>query len=126
MHLTVALPGEVLLDTQAQKVVAETIAGSYCLLERHRDMTAALAPGILIYVSNGEEKFVALDRGVLVKLGPEVRVAVRDGMVGDTLEALHAGLQKMLAKRDTGEASVRSGLAKLEVGFVRRFLELQG
>ena len=94
MNLKILLPAGILLNEQVNKVIAEAVNGSFCLLPRHIDFLAALAPGILSFVSaEGKEEFLAVDEGVLVKAGPEVLVsstrAVRGGELGqlkDTVE----------------------------------------
>ncbi len=67
MRLKVLLPTEVLVDQLVTKVIAEAENGSFCLLPRHIDFVAALAPGILSFeVESGQEGFVAVDQGILV------------------------------------------------------------
>ena len=76
MNLKILLPAGVLLNEDVIKVIAEAVNGSFCLLPRHIDFLAALAPGILSFVSTeGKEEFLAVDEGVLVKAGPEVLVS---------------------------------------------------
>jgi F0F1-type ATP synthase epsilon subunit len=87
MMVKVILPSGVLLEQAAVKVVAEAQNGSFGLLPRHVDFVAALVPGILTLTSEeGEDTFLAVDEGVLVKHGPEVLVstwnAVRRGAKG--------------------------------------------
>jgi hypothetical protein len=48
MKLTILLPGEVFLEAEAAKVIAEAGNGSFCLLPRHVDFVAALVPGLLL------------------------------------------------------------------------------
>jgi F-type H+-transporting ATPase subunit epsilon len=112
MHLKVLLPFRILLDVaDVSRIVAETQDGSFGLLPRRRDCVAALVPGILTYESEGGgEVFVAVDEGVLVKFGDEVRVAV-------PLDAV----QNDYLKQDALELSARAATQKLESGFVGRF-----
>jgi F-type H+-transporting ATPase subunit epsilon len=79
MNLKVLLPFGIFADQSAVlRIVAETREGSFGLLPNRLDCVAALAPGILTYETAAEgEVFVAIDEGVLVKTGPDVRVSVR-------------------------------------------------
>lgn len=126
MKLKVLLPDRVLVDEDAAKVVAEAENGSFCLLPRHVDFVAALAPGILSFVDErGREAFLALDEGVLVKQGHEVLVSTRRGVRGEQLGELRRLVEQQFQEMDEYEVKARSAMAKIEAGFVRRFLELQ-
>ena len=126
MKLKVLLPDQVLVDEEAAKVVAEAENGSFCLLPRHVDFVAALSPGILNFVDQrGREVFLALDEGVLVKQGAKVLVSTRRGVRGDKLGELRQLVERQFSELDEHEVKARSAMAKIEAGFVRRFLELQ-
>ena len=126
MKLKVLLPDRVLVDEDAAKVVAEAENGSFCLLPRHVDFVAALAPGILSFVDErGREVFLALDEGALVKQGHEVLVSTRRGVRGEQLGELRRLVEQQFQKMDEYEVKARSAMAKIEAGFVRRFLDLQ-
>ena len=125
MKLKVLLPERVLVDEPADKVVAEAANGSFCLLPRHVDFTAALVPGILTYESRGAEHFVATDEGILVKCGDEVLVSVRRAVAGANLGELERTVEKEFRTLDEHERLTRRASAKLEADLVRRFLELR-
>ena len=79
MRLKIMLPTHILLDREVGKIVAEAQNGAFGLLPRHIDFTAALVPGILVCETpEGEELFVAVDAGILVKCGEEVLVSTRE------------------------------------------------
>jgi F-type H+-transporting ATPase subunit epsilon len=87
---------------------------------------AALVPGILIYqTESGGEVLVAVDEGVLVKTGADVLVSVRRAIGGTDLGQLHTAVEKEFLTLDEDEQSVRTAVAKLETGFLRRFATLQ-
>ncbi|MEO7642101.1 MAG: F0F1 ATP synthase subunit epsilon [Ramlibacter sp.] len=123
MHLKVLLPSRILLDVAGvSRIVAESQDGSFGLLPHRRDCVTALVPGILAYTSEGDgEVFVAVDEGVLVKFGDEVRVAVRRASSGTDLGRLREAVQHDYLKRDALERSARAATRKLESGFVGRF-----
>ena len=93
----------------------------------HRlDCTAALAPGILTYETEAEgEVYLAVDEGVLVKAGTDVLVSVRNAIGGTDLDKLHEAVKQEFINLDEQEKSVRSALAKMESGFIRRLAEFQ-
>jgi F-type H+-transporting ATPase subunit epsilon len=127
MNLKILLPFKVFAEkTGVSRIVSETPSGSFGLLPHRRDCVAALAPGILIYETEAEgEVFVAVDGGVLVKTGPDVLVSVRRAMGGADLSQLRQAVEKEFLALDEHEQSVRSVMAKLESGFLRRFATFQ-
>jgi F-type H+-transporting ATPase subunit epsilon len=127
MNLKVLLPFRVFAEKSGvSQIVAETRNGSFGLLPRRLDCVAPLAPGILIFESAAEgEVFLAVDEGVLVKTGPDVLVSVRRAMVGADLQQLRARVEQEYLTLDEQEQSVRSVMAKLESGFIRRFASFQ-
>ena len=126
MNLKVLLPRQVLVDEKVSKVIADGEDGSFCLLPRHIDFVAALAPGLLSFVNgNEQEEFLALDEAVLVKCGPLVTISARDGVRGRDLGKLKVLVEKRFRNLDEQEEKSRAALAKLEAGFIRRFLELE-
>lgn len=127
MNLKILLPFKVFAEkTDVLRIVSETHAGSFGLLPHRRDCVAALMPGILIYETAAEgEVFVAVDGGVLVKTGPQVRVSVRRAMTGADLGQLRQAVEQEFLTLDAHEQNVRSVMAKLETGFLRRFASLQ-
>ena len=123
MNLKVLLPFGIFAEkTGVLRIVAETRAGSFGLLPRRLDCVAALEPGILIYETEAEgEVYVAVDEGVLVKTGPDGLVSVRRAIGGTDLGQLRDSVEQEFLTLDEHEQSVRSVMAKLETGFLRRF-----
>ena len=109
-----------------ERVVAETVDGSFGLLPSRLDCVAALAPGILTYATESEgEVYIAVDAGVLVKTGRDVRVSVRGAIRGDDLAQLRSAVHAEFQALSEHDQSVRAAMAKLETGFLRRFMVLQ-
>jgi len=122
MNLKVLLPFQIFADKSGvSRIVAESRQGSFGLLPHRLDCVAALAPGILTYETATEgEVYVGLDEGVLIKTGPNVLVSVRNALAGSDLGKLRAAIEQEFLHLDEQERNVRSVLAKLESGFIRR------
>ncbi len=127
MTLKILLPFQVFTEKAGiTRIVAETQAGSYGFLPQRLDCIAPLVPGILIYENEEEgEVYVAVDEGVLAKVGPDVSVSVRNAIGGTDLRQLRAAVEKEFLAQSEREQSIRSELAKIESGFIRRFVEFQ-
>jgi F-type H+-transporting ATPase subunit epsilon len=127
MNLKILLPFQVFADKSGvSRIVAETRSGSLGLLPHRLDCAAALAPGVLIYETPAEgEVYVAVDEGVLVKTGPDVLVSVRRALGGRDLGQLRASVEKEFLTLDERAQNLRAVMARLEAGFVRRFVSLR-
>jgi F-type H+-transporting ATPase subunit epsilon len=127
MRLRILLPFKVFATCDAvARIVAPTRAGSFGLLPQRLDCVAALAPGIFSYTrSAASEVNLAIDEGVMVKTGADVLVCVRRAVGGADLGALRKAVEQEFLQLDAHEKSVRSTLAQLEGGFIRRFVEFQ-
>jgi F-type H+-transporting ATPase subunit epsilon len=125
MNLKVLLPFQVFAEkTGVTRIIAETLEGSFGLLPHRLDCVAALVPGILIYEDEAEgEVYVAVDQGVLVKTGLDVLVSVRNAIAGTDLRRLREAVEWEFLRLDEREQRVRSVLAKMESGFIRRLAE---
>jgi F-type H+-transporting ATPase subunit epsilon len=125
MTLKVLLPFRIFAEAAGvSRVVAETRDGSFGILPHRLDCVAALAPGILTYETETDgEVYVAVDEGVVVKTGLEILVSVRNAIGGTDLSRLREAVEREFLTLDDVERSVRSLMARMESGFIRRFAE---
>jgi F-type H+-transporting ATPase subunit epsilon len=126
VRLKILLPTEILVDQEVDQVTAEAENGSFSMLPRHIDFVAALAPGLLSYVTTqGEEQFLAVDEGILVKCGAEVLVSTRNAVQGANLGELRDAVEKEFRAQDEHEKQARTAFARMEADLVRRFVEME-
>ena len=125
MLLKVLLPTHVLVEREVVQVVAEALNGSFCLLPLHVDFVSALASGILSYITpDGQEHFVAINEGILVKAADEVTISTREAIPGDDLESLRSLVERDAAEMLERESAMRAALSKLTTSLVRGLREL--
>ncbi|MEO6032769.1 MAG: F0F1 ATP synthase subunit epsilon [Burkholderiaceae bacterium] len=127
MNLKLLLPFRIFAElTGVTRIVAVTSAGSFGILPHRLDCAAALVPGILVYETETQgETCVALDQGVLVKTGADVLISVRRAIGGTDLGQLHAAVTREFQSEDAQAIEMRAVMAKLEIGFLRRFARFQ-
>jgi F-type H+-transporting ATPase subunit epsilon len=125
MRMKILLPNEVFAEEEVSKINAEAENGAFCLLERHVDFVATLVPGLLSFVSDGKEEFIAVDAGTVVKRGFEVLISVRNAVRGGELGSLKKTVEEQFLRLDDRERKVRSVLSKLEADLARSFLEME-
>ena len=125
MNLKILLPFRIFAEkTGVSRIVAETREGSFGLLPHRLDCVAGLPPGILIYEDEAVgEVYVAVDEGVLVKTGLDVLVSVRNAIGGTDLGQLREAVEREFVNLNEREQTVRSVMAKMESGLIRRLVE---
>ncbi len=127
MQLKILLPYGVFADIKnVKRIVVETTDGSYGILPRRLDCTAALVTGILVYEIEDEgEKYIAVNDGILIKAGAQVSISVRHAIGNAPLGKLRAMVEKEMVELDELEINARNVMAKLETGFLRNFQNLR-
>ncbi|PIS10999.1 MAG: F0F1 ATP synthase subunit epsilon [Bdellovibrio sp. CG10_big_fil_rev_8_21_14_0_10_47_8] len=124
INLKILLPFKIFCQIpEVSRIVTETSVGSIGILPHRLDCVAALKPGILTYEKQGQETYVALDQGVLVKTGLDVVVSVRNAISGVNLAELNRAVEKEFLKLSELEQSNRQVMTKMENSLVRRFVE---
>jgi F-type H+-transporting ATPase subunit epsilon len=126
MQLKVLLPSRVCVDNvDVVRIVAETREGSFGILPNRLDCVAALAPGILTYQGKeGGPVYLAVAEGVLVKVGAQVLVSVRDAIGGSDLGRLQEAVKQKFLTLDKQQRDVHDALARMEGRFVGQIVEL--
>lgn len=125
MQLRVVTANAVVVDDVADEVSVEALDGWFTLLPRHVDLVAALVPGLLAYVHEGRERFVAVGGGTIVKRGRVVRVAAPEAIPGDDVLGLQRALRASFRESSETERRARTAIARLETDAVRRLMELE-
>lgn len=125
MRLVVALPHRIDVDREVAKVSGEGVHGTFTLLPHHLDYVVLLESSILTYVADGEEHFVAIDGGVLTKVGDEVRVSTVAAVGGDRLEELERTVVRSFRRLDERERNTRAALARIESHVLHELFEFE-
>ena len=125
MQLKILLPSRIFGQIDdVTHIVAQTRQGSFGILPHRLDCVAALAPSILSYATETEgDVYVAIDEGVLAKMGTEVLVSVRHAIGGADLGELRQAVEREFLTLDDREKITRTAMAQLESAIVRRFAE---
>lgn len=125
LHLTIATPACVLVDSQDIVALrAEDETGSFGILPGHTDFLTVLTPCVLRW--HGADNvchFCAVEEGVLrVSGGASVTIACRDGVLGDALDALEAQTRTARARRLDVLRQARVEQTRLHAQAVRQLL----
>lgn len=124
MKLTVWLPSQILMEEEVVRIKAQAEDGWFGILPKHLDTVTALVPSVLVFEQPGQaEEYLAVDHGILVKCGAEVRVSTRNAIRGTSLEQLQQEVEKQFREREELEKKARAFEAKLETDLVRQLIE---
>lgn len=122
--LRVVTPGSVVVEREVDQVSAESSVGWFTMLPRHVDAVVDLTQGLVVCVADGNESFLAVDGGTLVKCGTSVEIATSEAFLGSSARELHRELRAAFADLDERERRARRAIARLEGDVTRRLLEL--
>lgn len=128
MKLVIALPHRIAVESHVGKVSAEGTHGTFTMLPHHLDYVVLLTPGILTYVpedASGEERYVAVDGGVLTKAGADVRVATVAAVEGDRLEDLERTVVRSFRRLDDRERDARAAMSRIESRVLHEMFEFE-
>lgn len=126
MNLRVFLPDHILIEEEVVKINAEAVNGSFTLLPRHIDYVTALVPGLLSYeTQSGEERFLAVNGGILVKAGPEVNISTMEATASRDLGELSRLVAEKYQALEEHEREAHVALTRLEIAMFQRLLELR-
>lgn len=117
MRLLVISPEKVQLRADVKKVTAEGRHGVFTILPKHIDYAVLLQRSILTYEPEDEEEgpgYVAVDGGVMVKVGDQVRISTQDAIPGRSLEEMERTVRESFHKRSEGDRRSRTALARIE------------
>ncbi len=126
MTLTVNVPDRVVLQRHdVSRVVVESVNGSNGLYPHRLDCIMPLVPGIIVYeTANAGDLYLAVDEGVLVKMGLKVIVSVRNAIPGTDLQAMQALVERSFLSLSEQDQQIRAVLSRIEDEFVRMFQEV--
>lgn len=128
MRLVIAVPHRIVVDETVARVSAEGLHGTFTLLPHHLDYVVLLETGILTFFadeSGEDERYVAIDGGVLTKVGDEVRVSTVTAVPGDRLEELERTVVRSFRQLDERERDTRAALNRIESHVMHELFEFE-
>ena len=124
MRMEVFVPSRTHVLTDVDLVDVETDDGRLTLLPRHIDCVAALVAGLIRYRGgDGDEGYLGIDGGTLVKIGDRVLISTPRAVVGRKLGSIHGELEQRRREREERAKEAQKALARLEVQLARSIFE---
>jgi len=117
---------EVVLDREAVHVTAEDPGGSLGIRPGHAPLVAPLEQSIVtVRTENDGETYVAVNGGVLVVTGPEVRIASRQAVAGTDMAHLEDTVLKRFQEEAEASKASRTNFERMRLDFMRRVLDFE-
>jgi F-type H+-transporting ATPase subunit epsilon len=106
-------------------IIADTDRGSMGLLPHRLDCVATISPGIIVIrIESGNEIWVAVDNGFLLKTGTTVTISVRNAFSGPDPVNLKRIVKEEFSVISDIDKKVKTIMLKLENNFIRSIMEL--
>ena len=116
LRLTVHLPTKMVADVEVVEVRAEDETGSFGIRAGHEPFLTALTMGLVHYTTSaGEERWLAVDEGILLTDGKAVEVYTHDAQVARSPGEVQGLLGQEFAARHEEERDRRNAMAKMQV-----------
>lgn len=125
LHLVLTTPQQVLADVpDVAALRAEDSSGSFGILPGHADFVTALDAAVVRWrCADGSVRYAAVHGGVLVtESGCDVRIACREGALGDDLATLQAQVRAAREAQADADRRERVEQARLHTQVVRELL----
>lgn len=125
MNLSVSTPFSIVVSSSPDRIHVPSTRGDWCLLPRHADCVLTLKPGIMTYTSEGKTLAAALNGGLCIKAGSDVMIATNRAVASPKLEDLSYAVEEEFRAEETEERRAQTAMTKVEIGLIRRLLELE-
>lgn len=114
-ELSIRTPHGLLYEGDAGSLVAEDLDGWFGIQPSRSELVAVLPPGLLLARDAEGELFVALEAGLLHKIGRDCRVVARDATLTRDLQEIESRVEQLSsqrAERRTFQSGVLFDLAR--------------
>src|SRR5262249_28664388 len=100
LDLEILVPGQVIAQTRIVALQAADASGRFGIRTGHEDFLTVLVPCVIGYrLEDDQERFAAVDGGVLRLEAGRISIVTRDAVVSDRLDQVAAAAAAMLAAR---------------------------
>lgn len=87
LNFEIATPEKVVFKAEVTQVTLPTKMGEITILSNHRPLVAAITPGVLKMIKDGEEKFLAVSEGfVEIKSGNRVIILAENAETAEEID----------------------------------------
>jgi F-type H+-transporting ATPase subunit epsilon len=126
LGLEIVVPDAVVLDVRVTGVQAADASGRFGLRPGHEQFVTVLAPSLLTYTDEaGNERYAAVDGGVLLLERDRVSVVTREAVLADRLEEVAEKAAGILDARRRQERRAQAEFDELQTALVKQLAHVR-
>lgn len=118
-------PNHQIVKEKISKLVGEGMEGSFGVLPKHVDFVTKIIASILSFTDEEGEGYLAIDEGIMVKIGEEVRLSAREALESRNLEELQEQMIRQFQQSQEEDQRASMELTRLEFGIIKSFYDLK-
>lgn len=113
INLKIFSPSEIFVEEQIKKLTVKDKNGLITILPRHIDFVTSFSTHILTYINIEDQKFfVAVNNGILTKVGRNINISVFNALTSDNLEDLKRQSKENLSNFSVVDNFVNNSVEK--------------
>jgi F-type H+-transporting ATPase subunit epsilon len=124
MKLRIMTPTELTLELEAAHVTVEDMSGSLGIRPHHTSLVTALVPGIVaVRGTGGEDKYAAVNGGVLVVHGGDVDIVSREAVVSNDPARLDSEVVAGFEREEAADRTNHVAFEKMRIRLMKSVLD---
>ena len=124
-QLKVITPSSIVLDTNAEQIIARTVDGEIGILPEHIPLIAPLSFAPLQYFQNGERKIAAVLGGLMEVSKDSITIISDHAALAEDIDAVMAEREKELAQAKLAQKKDKVDVQKAEMELTRLLVMLE-
>ena len=115
IDLKIYSPTEILFDEEVKKLTFQGKEGYLTILPNHIDYVSSFESNIMSCIDkDNNQKFIALNSGILVKYSNKVRLTAYKAVIGDSLNDLKIKINEAIEGEEDIVKEINKNLRQLE------------
>ena len=129
LNLKVYVPDRLFLEETILKVKLIGKEGSFTILPKHLDYISSFNDGVLMYLDlENNKRYLAINQGILVKVGREVKLSLFHAIEGSDLNKLKENVKELALKSDeliNKDKQLKTSLKNIEFFIFEKLMRLK-
>lgn len=126
IDLKIYSPIEMFLDEDVKKLTFKGKEGYLTILPNHIDYVSSFETNVMTFIDkNDNEKYIALNNGILVKYSNKVRLTAYKVLIGNSIKELREKINQATELENDIEKEINKNLKQLEYYMFNNLVNLK-
>lgn len=129
LNLRIYTPEKLILEEEILKITLNGNEGSFTILPKHVDYISSFSDCIITYIDkNSGVNFLAVNQGVMTKIGRNIEISTFHVILGNSLQELKDRTNEILSKSNeliNKEKEINKNLKQMEFTIFKKMLEFK-